>query len=81
MPRFTPARIIFCFTAIVVVYFMATFTVNAIRGHQLNEQENRLQAERPHMELETKSVAPAAAPTPAPAPAAGPAPTPPPGAP
>jgi cell division protein FtsB len=29
----------------VVVYFMATFAVNAIRGHQLNSQEDRLQAE------------------------------------
>lgn len=45
MPRFTPARIIFSFTAVVVVYFLATFAVNAIRGHQLNAQEDRLQSE------------------------------------
>jgi cell division protein FtsB len=45
LPRLTPARIIFSFTALVVVYFLFAFAFNAIRGHQLSAQEDRLQAE------------------------------------
>lgn len=45
MPRLTPARIIFTFTALVVVYFLFAFAFNAIRGHQLGAQESRLEAE------------------------------------
>ncbi len=45
MPRLTVTKAVLGFTAVVVVYFMATFAVNAVQGQQLNAQENRLQAD------------------------------------
>lgn len=45
LPRLTVTKAVLGFTAVVVVYFMATFAVNAVQGQQLNAQENRLQAD------------------------------------
>jgi cell division protein DivIC len=45
LPRFSPARIVFCVTALIVVYFLATFAVNFVRDRQLGEQESGVQAE------------------------------------
>jgi cell division protein DivIC len=40
--HFSVGQVIFAVTAVIVVYFLATFTVNFIRNQQLNEQESRL---------------------------------------
>jgi cell division protein DivIC len=45
LPGFSPARLIFFATAIIVVYFLSTFAVNLVRDRQLGEQEARVEAE------------------------------------
>lgn len=45
MPRISAARIILAVTALVVVYFLVSGAFNAIRSHQLREQQSRLEAE------------------------------------
>ncbi len=45
MPRISSARIILAVTALVVVYFLVSGAFNAIRSHQLREQQSRLEAD------------------------------------
>ncbi len=42
-PKISTARLIAIGTAVIAVYFLVTGAVNAIRAHQLREQEDRLQ--------------------------------------
>ena len=42
-PKISTARVIVIGTTIIAVYFLTTGAVNSIRGHQLRQQENRLQ--------------------------------------
>lgn len=44
-PKISTARLILAATLLIAVYFIATGTVNAIRTHQLRQQEDRLQAD------------------------------------
>jgi cell division protein FtsL len=39
------ARVIFMCTALIVVYFLATFIMNTVQSKQLDEQEARLESE------------------------------------
>lgn len=43
--QFSPVKIVLGVTAIIVVYFLATFATNFVRDRQLNSQEARLQAD------------------------------------
>lgn len=44
-PRISTVRLILAGTALIAVYFIVTGAVNAIRAHQLREQESRLEAD------------------------------------
>jgi len=42
-PRISTARVIVTGTAVIAVYFLVTGAVSAIQGHQLRQQQDRLQ--------------------------------------
>ena len=42
-PKISTTRVIAIGTAVIAVYFLVTGAVNAIRAHQLRQQEDRLQ--------------------------------------
>jgi cell division protein FtsB len=45
LTQFSAAKVVIGVTALIVVYFLFTFAGNAIKGHQLNEQEAQLNAD------------------------------------
>lgn len=45
VPRISAARIVLAVTALVVVYFLVAGSFNAIRSHQLRQQQARLEAD------------------------------------
>lgn len=44
-PQLSAAKVVIGVTALIVVYFLFTFAGNAIKAHQLNQQEGQLNAE------------------------------------
>jgi cell division protein FtsB len=45
LPRISAANVILFMAAVIAVYFLATGAVNAIRAHQLRQEEGRLEAD------------------------------------
>lgn len=43
LPKLSTARIVVAGAALIAVYFLVTGAVNGLRGHQLRQQEDRLQ--------------------------------------
>jgi cell division protein FtsL len=45
LPRISASRIIFLLTVVIVAYFLVTGAFNAIRSHNLRQEQGRLQAD------------------------------------
>lgn len=50
VPRISAARIVLAVTALVVVYFLVAGSLNAIRSHQLRQQQAQLEIEIQELE-------------------------------
>ncbi len=44
-PKLSPPRVILVVTALIAVYFLVAGALNAIRAHQLRQEEGRVQAD------------------------------------
>lgn len=50
LPSISAAKIVFGVTALVVAYFLISFTLNMLHGEQLGRQESQLRADIDHLE-------------------------------
>ena len=56
LPKLSTGRIVLIITALIAVYFLVTGGFNAIRAHQLNQEESRLQADISDMQDRSKRL-------------------------
>lgn len=50
LPQITTVRVIITVTALMALYFVAVGTLNAVRSHQLRQEETRIQADMRDLE-------------------------------